>query len=325
VDVRAGNLRPAPSISPEKDDEAFATYVAWASEELRREAWPKLSIGLAKIPMGLEAVPLALQAFDDAQTDLPALGPENQGMPTDGVSGVGLKVTLPAGLSYELHYGSGRADSTGGPFEGLNRSLSADISRIDVTRAYGGILRWRTPLEGFTLRGGISQVQLNADAVTVGAPLWSRVGVGNNTHGRLFNTVRTWRAAAEQRIGDLKLSAEYMQSQVRASLDDGALTSQIGEGYSGRAAYRVADWLQLGSSYSLYFADRNDRNGEALAAAGRDPAAAWIRDIGVSAKFNFNRNVALQVEGHLMNGLLGVVEGSDEDWRRFGAKMTIQF
>ena len=325
ADVRAQDLRTAPAIRQQNDDEAFATYVAWASEELRRGSWPKLSIGLAKIPMGLEELPLTLQAFDDPQTDFAALRAENPLMFADGVPGVGLTVSLPAGLSYELHYSSGRVNSAGGLFEGLKRSLSADISRIDVTRAYGGILKWQTPVDGFTLKGGISQMQLNANAVTMGAPLWSRVGVGGNAHGRLFNTVRTWRAAAEQRIGDLSIGAEYMQSQVSASFNDGPLTSQIGEGYSGRAAYKVTDWLQLGSSYSLYYADRNDRNGEALAAMGKDPAAAWIRDIGVAARFNFNSNMALQVEGHMMKGLLGVVEGNDQEWRRFGAKMTIKF
>ena len=116
-----------------------------------------------------------------------------------------------------------------------------------------------------------------------------------------------------------------MQNQVDVVFNDSFPTRQIGEGYIGKAAYRLTDWLQLGSSYSLYYADRNDKRGEALEAMGINPAGAWIRDIGVSARFDFNSRIAFQLEGHLMNGLLGVVEGTDEDWRRFGARMTIKF
>jgi predicted porin len=243
----------------------------------------------------------------------------------EGVSGVGLTLRHPKGISYALHYGSGSKADNLNLFESLERDLALDIDNTSFAQAYGGSFSWRTPVEGFTLKGAVSQMHLTGDALTRSTPQWSAAGIQSATRGRLFNTTRTWRAGAEQTIGDLKLSAEYVQSQMDTRFNDNVRVQQVGEGYTGKAAYRVNNWLQIGSSYSLYFADREDKSGEALAAIGKNPAGAWIQDIGVSARFDLNTRMALHLEGHLMNGLLGVVEGTEEDWRRFGARMTINW
>ena len=182
--VRAQGVRPMGSVSQKSSDEAFATYVGWAAEEIRQRTWLELNVGLAEIPMGLQELPVTHKGFDDLEAAPRRTWSANRLTAENGITGVGLKMSFPAGFSYELHYGTGEADGSSPHFNGLKRSLPAEIHRVDVTHAYGGTFSWQTPVEGFTLRGGISQMHLKAGAVTLDAPLWSRAGINGNLTGQ---------------------------------------------------------------------------------------------------------------------------------------------
>jgi len=307
-------------------DEAFATYVGWAAEDLKAGDAFKLRLGRAELPVTHAHIAGSSGFIEAIENINPGRASDIDADQTETISGIGLTLSLPAGISAAVLYGSDRREDNRSLFDGYARDLDLRLNRSGVAHAFGGSLRWQTPFEGLTLKGAVSQMQLSADAVARSVPRWTAPGLDRSSmRGSLFSTSRAWRAGAEQTIGDFKLSAEYVQNRVDTRFGDNARLGQIGEGYSGRLAYRINDWLRVGSSYSVYFADRDDRSGDNLADIGMDPARAWIQDIGVSARFDLSSRMALHLEGHLMNGLLGVAEGTDEDWRRFGARMTINF
>ncbi len=53
--------------------------------------------------------------------------------------------------------------------------------------------------------------------------------------------------------------------------------------YYGMLNYRLTDWLELGTSYSVSYDDKDDKDGENMALRGLPKAAAWRKDLAVSA------------------------------------------
>ncbi len=242
-----------------------------------------------------------------------------------GIPGVAVGGALPRGLSYELRYSSTDAKPDVPFFQAIEKETFVKIDRVDVEHAYGGSLRWRTPFQGLQLGGSLFHIQMKADVTPMEAPFWALNPERGQMEENVLDSASAWMASARKKFGNLSLSAEYYQNRYSFVTDGDDVTLKIGEGYQGGAAYRLTPWLELGSSYSIYYADKDDKEGEAWTSTGKNPAEAWIRDFGVSARFDINPNWMFQVEGHFMNGLIGTVQGADEDWTRFGAKMTLKF
>ena len=243
-----------------------------------------------------------------------------------GIHGFGIYGDLPGGFSYQLHYGTVTSTSDNGwlrRFAGLGAPSAADIYGED---ALGGSLRWDVPLEGLTLGGSLFNLQMVSDPLVHSSPFRPFPPLEPNPLAtENYGTSQFWVASAEQRIGNLRLFAEYIQNRTRLDNAESDDPQQTGEGYYGSASFRFTDWFALGSHYSIYYADRSDREGSAWTARGKNAANAWIRDFGLSTQFDFGENFALRLEGHFMNGLLGLDQVSDEDWIKFNVHMTINF
>lgn len=110
------------------------------------------------------------------------------------------------------------------------------------------------------------------------------------------------------------------------------------EGYYGSVAYRFTPWLELGTYYSVYYANKSDKSGSERVAKGLDTEKyrAWLKDWCLTTRFDVTENWIFKIEGHKMNGaaiLLGadnppVPTGEDrykEDWYLYAAKVSYNF
>jgi hypothetical protein len=122
-------------------------------------------------------------------------------------------------------------------------------------------------------------------------------------------------------------------------------------GYYGSLTYRFTDWLELGTYYSEYYRDKDDKDGKkavqpsadgspALLPAGQEHAM-WLKDLCLSARFDITPNWIFKVEGHMMDGgalmystddntvrnpATGQYESNyEQDWFLMAAKISYSF
>ena len=132
----------------------------------------------------------------------------------------------------------------------------------------------------------------------------------------------------EYTIESLTIAVEYLQADNEASMAIGE-RSWTNEGYYGLLTYRLTNWLELGTYYSIYYDDKDDKDGDRFRETNRPEAMAWLKDFALSARFDINESWIFKLEGHYMDGLARNVEydkvDPDENWLLFGAKMTFSF
>jgi len=150
--------------------------------------------------------------------------------------------------------------------------------------------------------------------------------------------------AAEQSRwkGDFESQAPSVVAQLPANMfdpsaPDGMMTEipiavasdQINyESWYAQGSYRVNEWLEFGSYYSIYYQNADDKN--------RDDPNAFQQDIAVSARFDVSYAMTVKLEAHFMEGyaqllsdinqgLLGAGDLPDESWTMFAAKTSFVF
>ena len=110
-------------------------------------------------------------------------------------------------------------------------------------------------------------------------------------------------------------------------------------GYYTSLAYRFTPWFELGTYYSVYYPNEDDKDGEDRVAKGLDAQdhRGWLKDIALTTRFDVNENWIIKLEAHKMDGsaiLLGAdnpvpedpeEDRYEEDWYLFAAKMTFHF
>jgi hypothetical protein len=173
-----------------------------------------------------------------------------------------------------------------------------------------------------------------------------------------------WTGSLEYAIGDLVISGEYSRNNydfwaggnvfenMKSStgelyssnlnkIADGITHVELEtEGYYGSVSYRFTDWLEVGTYYSVYYADRDDKDGERneteinRRSAGYQDHDAWLKDLCLSFRFDINQNWVFKLEGHKMDGAailmkeINYVDGklqTEDDWYLGAAKLTFSF
>lgn len=231
--------------------------------------------------------------------------------------------------------------------ERLPKGLGADIEEINTDSTYAGSFLWDTPLDG--LRMGASGWLLTFDSPMTMTP-HAALKIGTDTTDHTMDVTQTgWTTSVEYAVGDLVLAAEYN----RINYDFEAAGTPIeadfdSEGYYGSITYRITDWFEVGSYYSEYYADTDDRDGEKSVATweashglgGGYPTGqehrAYSKDLALSLRFDITENWILKMEGHKMEGaaLMFEADGNvddagnmdyEKDWYLYTAKVSFSF
>ena len=244
---------------------------------------------------------------------------------------------------------------------------------IDVDKKYALSLTYGTPLEGLRIGATLQYSEINlvsAFDYPAGEGFYGEFGIIADPYGGKYLSdleSESYVVSAEYTWNNLLVVAEYSWSNRDlgigtlneypldieipdfstedpndtipwAGYTAGTPTTFKTEGWYVGATYRFTDWFELGSYYSEYYPNRNDKDGTTPDALGRyvDPQyRAWNKDICLTTRFDINEFWTVKLEGHMVEGvaLLPLTENMDmdsqhtfiEDWEMYAAKVTYSF
>jgi hypothetical protein len=319
--------------------------IDWAYADYRWKDWLGLRAGILKVPLGFYNETRDVDMLRTFVLLPSGVYHETYRDYSMGLSGAGIYGAVPIGAAGDLDYvmeaGTLNLDADDSGIakvyaDEINRGWNAsglgtfnfEIDDIDVDEVYVGSLQWRSP---WGLRLGTSVnystfVAQGADSI-------------NNATANLDSyECRTYTLSAEYIWEDLIIAIEYWNNMIETKSTFlnmpvlGTVRSDEKaeiEGYYISASYRVNEWLELGSYYSMYYADASDHDGDDV--VGAPDHKAWTEDIALATRFDINEYWIFKIEGHRMNGT-AVVVGSDNDnsfpdqrWWLLAAKITFSF
>ena len=301
--------------------------IDWAYGDYRVKDWLGFRAGRIKLPLGLynetRDIDLLRTNIVMPQSIYPDLLRDTV-IAANGGSLYGTIDLSSAGtLEYQAIAGQVNIDNDSGfekYFEHRTGSVVTGDSDSDIT--YSGALRWNTPLEGLII--GVSALQS-----TVDTPMDADLGFSFSGNTESENTFYT--ASIEYTWENLVIAAEYQRyeadSIVSASGFGTVLENSVtSEGYYLSASYRFTDLFSLGAYYSVFYADKNDRDGDDLAVR----SDAWEKDFALSLRFDINEYMIFKIEGHMVDGTARVIRaddnaGTDENFTYGVAKVTFSF
>lgn len=184
----------------------------------------------------------------------------------------------------------------------------------------------------------------------LGTAVGSAVAAGHydTTRSRsTFNVKNVTTAISLEYVYDnLVFAAEVMQNDYDLDLEEfinpstGELIAQQFKtlGWYSSMTYRFTDWLELGTYYSEYYADADDKDGKDAVAEGTVVKAheQYLKDLCLTARFDISANWILKVEGHQMEGAALLYRDDDnanavgdadyeKDWYLGAMKLTYSF
>lgn len=316
-----------------------AVKLDWAFLDYQWKEALGVRLGKIKMPIGLYN---ETRDYDMLRTSiLLPMSVYNENMRESAVSyrGGGPYGTLSLGPGGRLGY-----DAFGGTLEiptdgGLAKIIEGSgDSRMTLTSAeidyvVGGRIRWHTPLPGLMLGATWYQLDLTYNTQLASLPVDLEIESPEMRLGFL---------SARYSLGDLTATAEYcrLKADLTTTMDMSSLdqpnpepveATQDAEGYYGLLAYRLTDWFEAGVYYSVYYPDRDDREGDNQVAAGKPDFIAWQKDLAFSARFDLTDFWLVKLEVHVMDGVAQCMavdnpDGFDEqNWTLFAVKTTFNF
>jgi hypothetical protein len=277
--------------------------VDWAFADYRYRNWLGLRVGKIKRPFGLYN---RIRDVDAARTGifLPLCIYDDVSRETYiSTQGIGIYGTMPAGLSYELQYGSEQIDVDGGVAKNIGSLMNTKVIGVEPKDTFTAFLQWETPLEGLTLAGTVFKYpDLNMQT----------------SSGKLNFDAIIYIASAEYIRDKFTLAAEYKSWPQKMVLNDTfTLRDMTNETWYISASYRFTDLFTLGTYYGELFVDKDNKDLK----SGR-------KDLALTARFDINDYWVFKLEGHLMRGLAQVQtppQDASMDWFLFAAKVTFSF
>jgi hypothetical protein len=282
--------------------------IDWAFGEYRYRNWAGIRVGKFKKAMGMynqsrdidmarTGVFLPTSVYDEATRRV-----------QKSIIGAMAYGNLPRGFEYQAQYGT------------LDPEVEEESSNPDGIdagdNAYALYLAWNTPVNGLKLVGTLGHFSMN---ITQSITIDDETTTQENTMGIDEQTV-----GVEYTRGAVTCAAEYRQ--IRPATGTGP--QNVSEYYYGLLSYRVTDWVEVATSYAVSYRDKDDKEGKDLEQRGQPEAAAWLRDLAISARFDINEYWLVKLEGHWLNGLSGVSGYGDnpsEDGFLGAAKVTFSF
>jgi len=286
----------------------------WAFLDYEWKEWLGLRVGKIKIPYGLYN---ETQDYDMLRTCI--LLPQSvyhkylrevlistQGMALYGK----LPLSRAGKLKYNLFFGTSEISNDGGLAKQL--SLGDGPFKSGTLQYIGGSrLTWLTPIKG--LKGGANYVFFSMDYLAtmyVDIPLSPSLSLKTPIEV-VFTLDNPYIAAfsLEYDFGKLNISAEYFYMDfsgwIIPDLSQWGLPPLPGEKRSIRSSsyytlisYRLTNWLELGSYYSIYYQEQNHDS---------DELTQRMKDLALSARFDINQSWLVKGEIHLCQ-LSGVTE-----------------
>jgi len=219
------------------------------------------------------------------------------------------------------------------------------VKDLDATMRYlvGGALEWRTPLTGLRLKASlnISEGNLSYAAVYSGFQSQGPVAIPVSLTTRASTTFKqdySVIASAEYHRGGLRLASEYNAArQVVEAMVSGlpvptapVTLIEEAESWYAQAAYRFNSTWELSGYYSVFYPDRNDKDGLGRLMQGQPAHRAWLKQWNFAARADINRFWLVKAEVNIFDGTATVSplenpDGLEQDWTLFALQMVVHF
>lgn len=268
----------------------------------------------------------------------------------NALNGMGAYGYVPMGavgnLTYHVDLGNTSVKLEGGEVRQLEdtvpKFLGLNITDVDTKSTFGAQLTWDTifGIDGLRIAAGGFNFEMDATS-----DLSYPISTSNNVYNmKLVSTV----GSIEYARGNFVFAAEYMNNAYKMNLPGFIDKKFDAIGYYGSMTYRFTDWLELGTYYSEYYRDKDDKDGKAavvpkypsistsaLLPPGQEHAM-WLKDLCLSARFDITSNWIFKVEGHMMDGAALMYTSDDntnaagladyeQDWYMMAGKFSYSF
>ncbi len=277
-----------------------AVALDWAFADYRWKDWLGFRGGVLKIPWGVynetrdidmlrTSIFLPSSLYDEELRDV-----------YNAMEGIAIYGSFPfwkfGTINYQLQYGD---KSLPGDYYPVEDSLGQQITidGLDVSDIYMGTLEWETPVEGLRLRQTTGEYLFQIRGNVVLPP---EFGGGTEPFTNRGNETFTI-TSADYSLERFSMAVE--SQQVWHAEDDILLEDDAAEGgwYAG-VSYRLTDWLEIGSYYSVFYDDSDDRQGDKFKEQGLPAYLAWQKDLALTTRFDFGEHCTVKFEGHAMDG-----------------------
>jgi hypothetical protein len=185
----------------------------------------------------------------------------------------------------------------------------------------GFSLVWHTPLDGF--RTGITMTSYATDLIGELPPFLLSLGLPPTTTVGI--DAKTWVYSTEYSVGSWVFTGEY--GWVTGTVENPFFYQDLkNERYYGQATYRINDYFEVGSYYSVDHDNKDDRKGETY----DPPHSAYQKDLAACVRIDLLRYLIFKVEYHNVDGALSVLrtanlDGREQNWQYLVTKVTFAF
>jgi len=306
----------------------------WAVIEYRFHAAIGARAGLIKIPLGLYNEYVDIDSARTAILMPQSVYPIRNRDALISHTGFAIYGTLPLAAVGELDYQVWLGTLTI-PRSALELT-GATLDSVDTKYAVGGQLFWRPGLDGLRLGGSVMQASIDFNVTLGSSTLSQLIAAGKlaaNDTGRLVVSQKPttfWVGSAEYMVGDWTFAVEYsrwLKHEVTSLPAIVATVDEDAERMYAMVTYRVAPPFELGTYYSLTYADVNDRNGRGPKFGER--FQAFQRDLALSLRFDVNNHWLWKLEGHFIDGTAELQVTANPNpkryWGLFLFRTTVSF
>jgi hypothetical protein len=242
-------------------------------------------------------------------------------------------------LSYEAFAGMMNLTQDGGVAHWiLNGQPTATLDSFEQPLAVGAQLWWNTPVNG--LRAGAMMMEGFDLGFNVSSPVSPNGPAGPIVaHVNNMGSVFMQQYSLEYQYKSWTFQAEYYTFNYRYTQTQNVFSGPVlvqsetssqyehPDAWYVGASYRANKWLEVGTYYTEFYADVNNRNG-----IGRgSPSDAAQKDLALSFRFDPTDWWILKLEGHYIRGT-GLLQDNernpvrdDKDWFLLAMKTTFSF
>ncbi len=250
-----------------------------------------------------------------------------------GIDGAGINGNIGLGflgnINYQARGGTMVLPDDGGVAKFFSGTGMMEVDNFDAESngSQNYSLVWNTPLKGLRFGSTLITGEFDINGTRTGAfgdipgdPILVNY---HSMEISVYSIEYTWE--------NLVLSSEYME--LDADMTFPAPIPEMKQamgGYYFGASYRLNELFELGILYSIYYPDREDKDGDNNVARGMPDYSAWLKDWGFSVRYDINEYLILKLEHHIMNGTAMMFaqdnpEGTIEDWDMTAAKLSFTF
>jgi hypothetical protein len=306
----------------------------WAIIDYRYRPWIGMRAGVIKMPLGLYNESIGVDAARTAILPPQSVYPLRNRDALISHTGFALYGDIPLGPLGALEY-QGWFGILTVPRSALELS-GGELNSVDTKYVTGGQLFLR-PIEGLRVGGTYLRTSIDFHVTLDAGSTQQLIAAGlvpADYTGKLLiqqDPASFWVASAEYTFADWLFAFEYSRwlkhqtsslPLVLPTLDEDQ------ERFYGMVSYRFNRYLELGTYYSVIYADIDDRRGEGEAYAGKR-MTAFQRDFAGTLRIDVNDYWLWKVEAHLIDGVADLQASQNPNptrlWGLFLFRTTVTF